>query len=174
MNGWTHLHSCSLAAELTDISPVSGLEHLPVLWHKRRVHYTLAFDRTLCKNTTSQKHLNCCFIPKITTTMLMKWGNLLGSNRQLTNFGSCCSGEQLVGKPIADARRQAHLTASLPSISTHTPFNKCRPFILKLDVIALCHFAVVSRSRQRCTQAHSSFSISRYWCCFNEVPSTPP
>lgn len=131
MNGWNHLHSCNVAAESTDMSPVSDFAHASL---QHSLKSALGFcDETRRRSTAAKKSVNCFFRSKITKIMLRKCGNLLGCTRGLTDFGSWRSGEQLVGKPIADACRQARLwqqlTASPPSISTHTLFNKCCPFI---------------------------------------------
>lgn len=59
MNGWNHLHSCSVAAESTDMSPVSDFAHASL---QHSLKSALAFcDETRCRSTATEKERRLLF-----------------------------------------------------------------------------------------------------------------
>lgn len=55
MNGWNHLHSCSVAAESTDMSPVSDFQH--------SLKSALGFcDETRRRSTATEKERKLLFL----------------------------------------------------------------------------------------------------------------
>lgn len=132
MNGWVHLRSFSVAAESTDMSPVSDFARVSFCdaWMQGTPRSMLAFDRNCLKAQPYRKIVSYFITYEKKTEKEKNSGSV---ENVLGYFGSWCAGEQLVGKPIAEAYRQArlrqHLSSSLPSISTQTRFNKRCPFI---------------------------------------------